>query len=166
MNIVLKRAEVISIWEHLGTRKYNVMHLRRRWRSGTLLGGIAIVNGSMFGMFSFGTDYFEFKIVWENGRPVIEVLDTFKNLAVAMRLEKKLSQYIQKRIEQEQEWDILDQKFGPRYSPGEIYLRRSKRSQRSHLINLRRSAESGMTSRSFAERLASLNLVIRFKPKH
>lgn len=168
MNIKVNPSEVVTLRKHLATRQYNVMHIRRTFTGGTLLGGIALQGESIVGIFSYGPKHmFEFKVNFEKSRITFEVKDSFSDKKMAARLEDWLFKYIGDRVLQEQAWDEAEEKHHPRYKAGEIYLRRRLKSRSSELLNKRHSTESGLVNMSFAERLSDLNLVLRFKkPKH
>jgi len=165
MNVALKLQEINSLREHLLTRDYLVMQLRRRYKDGTLLAAFAMIGEELFGMLCFNKSYAEISVTWRNGNPVYTVLDDFGDKKIAALIEKRLGNYITKRILQERDLDLSSKKFSPNYLDGEVYLRRRQKSKLSHETNLRRSAISGRIPKKFAERLADLNLVVRFKPK-
>ncbi len=165
MLIALEKEDVFQLWEHLHTRKYYVMHLRRKYKDRTLIGGFTVADNKIKGMFSCDQDYFEIEISLQADKPIIEVIDSFENVKYANMIEQRLAKYVSSRIAQERQMDLQKDKFTPKYKKGEIYLRRRKSSVMSHEINKKHSANSRLVANAFAERLAGMNLVLRFKPK-
>jgi hypothetical protein len=141
------------------------MQLRRKYKNGTLLAAFAMIGEELFGMICFNQSYAEISVSWRNGNPVYTVLDDFGDKKMAALIEQRLANYIIRRMQQEKELDQSLKKFSPNYLDGEVYLRRRRASALSHEANLRRSAISGRIQKKFAERLACLNLVVRFKPR-